>query len=506
MFRKHLICLWYALPLALLFAWVLPFSLEAGEKKGEIPVTTSSQEAYLAFTEGREAYEMGRVDDARSLMDKALKADPGFALGYLYKAYLAGSAAEWKSNLELAFQRRSSVSERENLLIEIEQAWLTKNPETRFELVKTLAGLYPGDVRALLLLAGEYQLRKQVNLYREMAHRAILTDPRSPLGYRALAVSWLFNLPIDFDLAESNMQEFAKLRPGEAIALLSVGDVCRAKIDFHKALKAYTAAIHLDPLSGIGFSKRGYINSYLGQFDDALSDFETARSFNGGGSLIGSPNNNLVSFFFSGNVKLAAEDLQKMHASLPSGLDAQNAASKGKNGNHRFCCSMIAHSHGLYTAPFAGEDECCCLQKDFTLESFPPDPETVDAMFAFVKSIRAINSENFPLASQMAEEHALLLQPGVKPGKSQVYHYLMGVISYRQKQYQRAVNHFQKSDLSNQCVKFDLALAYDQIGEFEKAEELMKDVSVCAFTSNYLPDFVKMSQSYLKRMAVLPEE
>lgn len=110
------------------------------------------------------------------------------------------------------------------------------------------------------------------------------------------------------------------------------------------------------------------------------------------------------------------------------------------------------------------------------------------------------------MAAQKAEEHAFLLQPGVKPGKSQVYHYLMGVISFRQKDYHRAVTHFLKSDLSNYCVKFDLALAYDQLQEFEKAGELMKEVSGCAFISSYQPQFVRSSQSYLKRLAMLPEE
>lgn len=501
-----MICHWYAMPLALLLAWMFPFTLQAEEKKGEIPVTTSSQEAYQAFIEGREAYEMGRIDDARVLVDKALKADPGFALGYLYKAYLSGSSADWKSNLEEAFQRRSGVSEGENLLIEIEQTWLTQNPEKRFDLVKTLAGRYPGDVRALLLLAGEYQLREKITQYRDMAHRAILTDPQSPLGYRALAVSYLFNLPLDFDVAENHMREVVKLRPGETIALISWGDICRARLDFPKALEAYTAALQQDPHSGIGFSKRGYVNTYLGSFDEAVNDFETARSLNGGGSLIGLPNNNLVSFFFSGNVKLAAEELQKVHGSLLGGADVKNGLPQGKGNNHRFCCSMIAQSHGLYTAPNGGDDECCCLQKDFILESFPPEPAMVDAQFAFVESLRAIESRNFDLAAQKAEDHASLLQPGEKPGKSQVYHYLMGVISFRQMEYHRAVSHFLKSDLSNDCVKFDLALAYDQIGEFEKAGEMMKEVSGCVFTSSYQPQFVQRSQSYLKKVAMLPEE
>jgi tetratricopeptide (TPR) repeat protein len=356
------------------------------------------------------------------------------------------------------------------------------------------------------MLAGEYQLRKQVNLYRDRVNQAILADPRSPLGYRALAVSWLFNLPLDFDLAEKYMVEYASLRPGEAIALLSVGDVCRAKMQFLKAYTAYTTALQLDPLSGVGLSKRGYMNTYLGQLNEARSDFEKANSLTGGGSQIEAPNNNLVCFFFCGNVKRAAEELQKMHSPASVSVPSKNKGVQRVADHHRFCCSMIAQTHGIYTATNASDDECCCLQKDFTRESYPPDKETIDALFAFVESMRALDSKNYELAAQKAEEYALILQPGVRPEKSQVYQYLMGVISFRQDHYHSAVSHFLKSDLTNNCVKFDLALAYDKLGEFEKAGEMMKDVSGCVFTSSYTPDYVQISQRYLKKVAMLPEE
>lgn len=494
------------MPMALLLLWMFPQFLQAEEKKGEIPVTTSSDAAYQAFTEGREAYEMGRIGDARVLVDKALKADPGFALGYLYKAYLAGSAEDWKSALELAIRHSSKVSEGEKLLVGIEEAWQAGDPGKRFELAKTLVDRYPGDVRAHLMLAGEYQLRKQVNLYRDRVNQAILADPRSPLGYRALAVSWLFNLPLDFDLAEKYMVEYASLRPGEAIALLSVGDVCRAKMQFLKAYTAYTTALQLDPLSGVGLSKRGYMNTYLGQLNEARSDFEKANSLTGGGSQIEAPNNNLVCFFFCGNVKRAAEELQKMHSPASVSVPSKNKGVQRVADHHRFCCSMIAQTHGIYTATNASDDECCCLQKDFTRESYPPDKETIDALFAFVESMRALDSKNYELAAQKAEEYALILQPGVRPEKSQVYQYLMGVISFRQDHYHSAVSHFLKSDLTNNCVKFDLALAYDKLGEFEKAGEMMKDVSGCVFTSSYTPEYVERSQRYMKKVAMLPEE
>ena len=63
-------------------------SLTEPSSDGEIPVTTSSEDARTYFLQARDALEMTRSTDAEALLDQAIEQDPKFALAYLYKAYL----------------------------------------------------------------------------------------------------------------------------------------------------------------------------------------------------------------------------------------------------------------------------------------------------------------------------------------------------------------------------------------------------------------------------------
>ena len=82
---------WYFVPFFLL---IPVLSLANQLDKNDIPVTCSatSTDALLAFLNGREAFEMGRLIDASLSLERATQLDPHFALAYLYKAY--GSSSE----------------------------------------------------------------------------------------------------------------------------------------------------------------------------------------------------------------------------------------------------------------------------------------------------------------------------------------------------------------------------------------------------------------------------
>ena len=83
----------------------------------EVPVTTSSKEAKSFFLDGRE--KMGNMEfvAAAPLFDKAIAADPDFALAYLYRSQSGGGLDLMRSNLEKAVALTGKVSEGEKELI-----------------------------------------------------------------------------------------------------------------------------------------------------------------------------------------------------------------------------------------------------------------------------------------------------------------------------------------------------------------------------------------------------
>lgn len=456
-------------------------SLAEGLAKGEIPVFCSSNEALQSFLDGREAYEMGRIKDATALFDKALIKYPEFASAYLYKAYSSKTEAEWAFNMEKALKYSLKSNEGERMLIELE-AIPKGNDKVRLEMAKKLVAFFPESTRAQLILAKEYQLKGENTKFRDLATNIIHQNTESPLGYRALASSYLLNEPIDFELALKYMKKFVELRPNEATAHIALGDVYRANMSLLEASEEYSKAIEIDPSSVIAFSKRGYQNSYMGRFDNARNDFEMSAKLSGNNSNLSWPNNSVVSYLFAGNSNLGLITNQQVN-NKEKISKKENIPLESPTEEHYFCCSVIAMIHGIYTGVSKSLNECQSLQKELLQESVVPEQHAIDANFAFIEAIRALSNQDYKNATQKAEEHARLLMPDLNPEKLQVYNYLMGLINLKQQNYTKAIKYYLKSDLSNTCVKYELGLAYDGAGKFEEAKKVLLDVADCQFKS-----------------------
>lgn len=480
-----------ALSLLMIFAApVLSFANYAA--KGEIPITCNSNDALQSFLNGREAFEMNRMDAALDHFNEALNKEPSFALAYLYKAYSSDNITEKQMNIDQALRLRNKTSEGERILLEMESIDPENKDGKRLQLATQLVKLYPSSARALLIIAGEYQALNDVTKFRDLVRDAIQTEPNSPLGYRALAASYVLDKPMDLVLAEKYMKKFVELRPNEALAHLALGDVFRAQIRIFDAKEAYSKAIEINPKADVAYAKRGYMNSFLGIFEEAESDFQSARDLMGKKSI---QSNYLQSFLFSDSENSTNQKVTEF-AYDP----------KSPENEHYFCCSIIAMSKGLYAPPVESLDESDCLGQALLKETVAPDVSKMLSNFAFLSSIRAIQDENFELATQKIDEFDHLTMGAKDPQSSPVYNYLTGLNHLKQKQYARAINHYQKSDLTNACVKFELGLAYDGVGNKEKARELFQEVTQCNFPSTKTPAMAKMAQKWINAPVAINTE
>jgi len=469
--------------LSLLTILVAPiWSFANYEVKGEIPITCNSNDALQSFLDGREAFEMNRIDAALNLFDEALIKEPSFALAYLYKAYSSDNIAEKQINIDQALKFLNKTSEGERILLEMESIAPGNNEGKRLQLATQLVKLYPNSARALLIMAGEYQALNDITKFRDLVKDAIQTEPNSPLGYRALAASYLLDKPMDLLLAEKYMGKFVELRPNEALAYLALGDVYRAQTRLLDAKEAYSKAIEINPKADVAFAKRGYMNSFLGTFEEAESDFQTSRDLKSKKSI---HNNYLLSFLFPDSES----------SKFQNGNDLAYDPNSLQN-EHYFCCSYIAMSKGLFAPPVESLDESTCLGHALLNEAVAPDVSKMLSNFAFLSSFRAILSGDFELATQKIDEFDHLTMDSKDPQSSPVYNYLTGLNHLKQKQYARAINHYQKSDLTNACVKFELGLAYYEVGDYEKARELFQQVTQCNFPSIKTPAMVKLVQKW----------
>jgi serine/threonine protein kinase/Flp pilus assembly protein TadD len=124
-------------------------------------VTTTSLQAFHAFSLGEEEHRMGRdFPQASSFYQEALRLDPNFAMAYarLGVAYgNQGAIAKALEYLKKAYDLRERVTERERMYIESQYALQQYDLPKALESYKLFVATYPRDAAAWNNLASAYQ-------------------------------------------------------------------------------------------------------------------------------------------------------------------------------------------------------------------------------------------------------------------------------------------------------------------------------------------------------------
>ena len=87
-----------------------------------IPISTQSSAARAEFLRGLYDLDVERPVEAREHFDRALAADPNFALGHLYAAFAAPSLADYRTHLDQAGLNIGHASPAEQFWIRAERA------------------------------------------------------------------------------------------------------------------------------------------------------------------------------------------------------------------------------------------------------------------------------------------------------------------------------------------------------------------------------------------------
>ena len=157
--------------------------------------TTSSLEAFKAFSLGVEQQLKGRYLDAIPFLKHATDIDPNFALAYArlasmyYNSRQDDLAAEASQK---AFELRDRASERERLLISAGYYDnVTGELEKYLETLELWKRTYPRDASPHNNLAVKYNELGLFDKTVEEAHEAIRLNPSSASGYSLLATAFL---------------------------------------------------------------------------------------------------------------------------------------------------------------------------------------------------------------------------------------------------------------------------------------------------------------------------
>jgi tetratricopeptide (TPR) repeat protein len=247
--------LWLVLLLCLLGS--LRAALAAEPRK--VGVTTSSAEARALFLRGRALVELLRGTDAHPLFAQAVAKDPGFALGWLFLANTANTAAEFFPALEKAAALADKASEGEQLFIRAAQAGARSDPAGQEAALERLVALFPEDERAQtalgLFYGGTQEWSRSItHLKAAMALAPDYSPPLNQLGYD-------YRFQGDLASAEDVFKRAVALQPKEPNPLDSYAELLMKQGRFEESIATYRKALVLDP---------HFVASYVGIAQDQV--------------------------------------------------------------------------------------------------------------------------------------------------------------------------------------------------------------------------------------------
>lgn len=461
---------------------VLPGCNNSSEKKTEskitdLPASTKSKDALASFQQGLLSFDLADTKKAKAAFSQAIELDPKFGIAYLYRANLANSSKEFADDVNAGKGRLDSASDWEKMYADYQVAGLSGDRKKQLELMEKIASAYPDAARAQVDLGGAYNGSNQFDKARACAQKATELDSKWVGGFAALTSYYLFNDPKDFKKAEENAKKVVELAPASSGAEILLGDCYRAESDFQKAKDAYAKAVTLDPDSPNGYGKEGNANTFLGNMEEARKNYIDGSTHD----------ENKINYLFSTayTYLYANGDYKTAIKTLMDGLskvDSSGKKSAGQKLNLLTTSAAIAFNY----------NDAATLKQLVPMitplsEQVNNDLGTAEGK-SFAKSdalnwqaLLAISEGKFDDAKSRAEEMKTALDPIKDDRKLENYHYLMGLISMKQKNYADAISHFEKSDLTQIYNKYWLAMANEAGGNKDKATALYKEVAAYNF-------------------------
>jgi tetratricopeptide (TPR) repeat protein len=447
----------------------------------EIPVTTASEDALEQFRQGRALSDVGRPLEAKAHFKQAIDLDPDFS--YAHVNYPAFSAEEFREHLREAERALGGKSDGERMLVELAAAQWDNDSESALRLAEELVQAYPSSPRAWIRLANVQAGLNDHAEARASLQKALDLDPAMVLAHRIMGFSYLFNDPTDYEKALAHMQRTVELQPDEAKGYEAVGDAYRGLKDLERAREVYSMAVEKDPALGVASLKKGHINSFLGNFEEARADFDLG--------IETTPVENKANYAnYRAFVHVHADDPSGALVELAGVVAMADEVGMPEDqipGTKVFTLSnaaTIALHHDMFDEAREILDERTRQMGIISDRVEEPDFRRRQAAnIAVWEGQLAARQGSYELAAEKAEEYRSLVEPDANPRRFEAHHALLGLIALEQGDYEKAVSEFRQSNLQVEYNKYHLALALDGSGETDEAAALFKEVGQYNFNS-----------------------
>lgn len=455
---------------------------ETAVDDGELPVSTTSEEALEKFNSALAFFDEGNGQKARPLFNEALELDPNFVSAQMYRTFSANSAKDFGDQRDKLLAMRNNANEAESIMMDFVEAGMADDDLKEMEMMKQLAEKYPKSARAQVYLASAYEGIDEFEKGRMHYEKALELDKEHLPALSALGGSYMFFEPIDFQKAEEYMAKAVELAPNSARKHIDLGDAYRAQNNLEGALESYLKASELDPEDPITYSKAGHANSFLGNFEAARKNYQDARAV----SEFGTGSFNFEGFTYlyeDGNYKKALEYFKEVVASV-DGMDIPESNKTGTKAGCHFNSAVIAR-HFDDVESLKSIIETWKPLSTKIAEDVGSDAARLNqkANMIYWEAVAMAMGGDYEGAMAKSEEIKSTLETIKDPHKLRGYHRLHAQINYSQGNYEKALEHMAELDETNVYDKFWMAKAHMETGNTEEAMQMFTELSTYNFNS-----------------------
>lgn len=461
--RRSSAALRLGLALALAGVASLAFAADAAPP-GKVPITTASPDARAAYLQGRDLAERLRVQEARPFFEKAVAADPQFALAWLGLANTQPSPKAFFEKIARAVALADPVSDGERLVIRGADAGGRGDVAAQLKLYEELVQKFPGDERALLLLAnthfGTQRYGEAIALY----ERAAKIAPGFSQIYNQLGYSYRFLG--EMAKAEAAFKKYTEVLPDDPNPYDSYAELLLKLGRFDESIALYRKALAVRPdfvnsqfgiatcldLQGKGSEARRELDAMLA----AARDDGQRRA-----GLFAKT----VSYAFEGNFAAAQGEMNKQLVLAEKIHDALGMAGDYvPMGDLALAAGDAAAAAGFYRKAVD------------TVEASPnvaPANKENQRRFAiYTRAKVALAQGDLAAAKQESAALSAAVAASGNPFQVRLGHEIAGRIALAEKKWAAAITELEAANQLNPLNRYHLSQAYAGQGDAAKAKAL----------------------------------
>ena len=432
-------------------------------QSSEIPITTNSDKARELFIQGRDRSENLQASEAAELFDKALAEDPGFALAHIYRASTGvGGFNVTHSHIDEAVKNEVNVSPGEKDLIDFLSAQISGNQLKQKVAVNNLLTSYPMNKRVHALAGDYYYNIQDYQLALDHLKQAIGLDSKYAPAYNMLGYteSELKN----YDEAEQAFKTYISLIPDNPNPYDSYAELLLKMGQYDESIEQYKVALEKDPNFTMSLIGIGNNFVFKGNFVEARiyyqKCFDQTKNIN---QKLSALNWIATSYVHEGkiddalNVLEQRRELAKDNSLVPAQISSIN--SEG----------FVLTEAGMSEKGLDKFQEALVLLESSNLPKDVKSSLMVQA--SLNRTYALIASHKLFEAQDQLNTLSNAINSRENTSEMQSYQNNLGLMELKKGNYKEALDHFNKSDVSSEFTQYYMGVAYEKLGDKDKANE-----------------------------------